>query len=62
MKLFRILRTFFRFFGTQNDYLYPFDGQINADSCPYKKAHWYKTRIGLRTAWDIAESVHGKLF
>lgn len=57
--IYNFLSTFFRFLGTQNDYLYPFEGQINGESCPYKKAHWYKTRIGFNTAWRIAKSIHG---
>ena len=57
-KYFRAIKCFFKFLGMQNDYLYPFEGQINSDSCPFKKAHWYKTRIGFSTAWDIAKSIH----
>lgn len=58
MKYYRFIRCFFRFFGSQNDYLYPFKGQVNGDVLPFKKPHWYKTRIGFRTAWDIAKCIH----
>lgn len=57
-KYYRFIRCFFIFFGSQNDYLFPFEGQINPDSCPYPKPHWYKTRIGFQTAWNIAKSIH----
>ena len=57
-KYLRFIGCFFRFLGTQNDYLYPFEGQVNDDSCPYKKAHLWKTRIGFSTAWNIAKSIH----
>lgn len=55
MKYYRFIKTFFSFLGSQNDYLYPFEGQINSGGCPYSKPHWYKTRIGLGTAWGIAK-------
>ena len=58
MKYLKAIRCFFRFFGHQNDYLYPFEGQINGDSCPYKKPHLWKTRFGITTSWDIAKSIH----
>ena len=57
MKYFQFIRCFFKFLGTQNDYLYPFEGQVNADSCPYQKAHLWKTRIGFGTAWLIAKTI-----
>lgn len=56
---FRFWKTFFNFLGSQNDYLFPFEGQINPESCPYPKAHWYKTRIGFKTAYNIAKAVNG---
>lgn len=58
MKYFRFIKSFFTFLGMQNDYLYPFEGQIFPDSCPFKKPHWWKTRVGLSTAWGIAKSIH----
>ena len=58
MKYIRFIRTFFNFFGTQNDFLYPFDGQINDECCQFKKSHWYKTRIGFTTAWKVAKTIN----
>lgn len=57
MKYIKFIQSFFRFLGTQNDYLFPFEGQINAESCPFQKPHWWKTRIGFSTAYRIAKSV-----
>ncbi len=58
MKYYRFIRCFFKFFGSQNDYLYPFEGQVNGDSMPFKIPHWYKTRFGFNTAWSIAKCIH----
>lgn len=60
MKYYRFVRCFFSFVGSQNDYLYPFEGQINADSLPFQKPHLYKTRIGISTAWNLAKCIHLK--
>ena len=58
MKYYRFICGFFRYFGRQNDYLYPFDGQVNPESCPFKKPHLWKTRIGFNTAWSLAKLKH----
>lgn len=51
------IKSFFTFLGMQNDYLYPFEGQIHPDSCPYPKAHWWKTRMGIKTAYKLAKNI-----
>lgn len=56
-KYFNFIRCFLKFLGRQNDYLYPFEGQVNAEALPFKKAHWWKTRIGVGTAMDLAKSI-----
>lgn len=59
MKCIIFFKLFFKYLGMQNDYLYPFEGQINVDVCPFKKSHWYKTRVGFNTAWLLAKLVSG---
>jgi hypothetical protein len=55
IKYYRFIKCFFSFLGTQNDYLYPFDGCVHPDSYPFQKPHLWKTRIGFSTAWSIAK-------
>jgi len=55
MKYIHFIRCYFSFLGMQNDYLYPFEGQINPESCPFKKPHLWKTRIGFKTAFEISK-------
>jgi hypothetical protein len=57
MRVLRFIKTFLSWLGSQNDYLYPFEGQINNEMCSFKKSHWWKTRIGFRTAWDMARTI-----
>lgn len=53
----KLIKTFFFYLGMQNDYLFPFEGQEFNNSCQFKKPHWYKTRIGFRTAWGLAKVI-----
>ena len=57
IKYFQFIRCFFRFLGSQNDYLFPFEGQHEPHGCPYNKPHWYKTRIGFDTAFNLAKTI-----
>ena len=50
---------FFKFAGRQNDYLYPSLGQ-NPEHYPFSKPHLWKTRIGIKTAWELAKIINNK--
>ena len=49
--------TFFKFLGSQNDYLYPHKGTENYPH-PFDKPHLWKTRLGFKTAWDLAKIIN----
>lgn len=57
VRVIRFIKILFSWLGSQNDYLYPFKGQINLEGCPYPRPHWWKTRVGFRTAWGMAKLV-----
>jgi hypothetical protein len=44
----KMIATFFKFLGNQHYY----EG--------IDKPHWYKTRLGFKTAWDLAKIIHSK--
>ncbi len=50
--------TFFEFFGSQNDYLFPWDGCLFPEHFPFQKPHLWKTRLGIKTSWDLARAIH----
>jgi hypothetical protein len=54
-KIFFLIKEFISWFGNQNDYLYPID-ENDKHHYPFKKAHWYKTRFGFKTSWDLAKA------
>lgn len=51
--------TFFQFLGSQNDYLYPPKNCEHPEQYPFSKKHLWKTRIGFKTAYDLANIIHG---
>lgn len=46
MKYVRFIKSFITYLGTQNCY-YGVD-----------KVHWWRTRVGFKTAWEIAKVIH----
>lgn len=48
------LKRFFKWFGKQNDYLFPFEGASNPEVYPFKKPHLWKTRFGFKTSWTLS--------
>lgn len=56
MKIFYFIYEFFYWLGIQNDYNYPSDENYKPWH-PYPKKHLWKTRIGFKTAWNIAKFV-----
>lgn len=53
------LSTFFSFLGTQNDYLFPGPGRTGT-KYPFDKPHWWRTRIGFKTAWELTCIIYNK--
>jgi len=55
MKTMKRIIEFFSWFGRQNDYLFPYEGQTTWT--PFKKPHLWKTRFGFDTSWCLAKII-----
>ena len=56
IRLIKFIIVFIEFLGSQNDYLYPTD-ENDKSYTPFKKKHWYKTRFGFITSWNLAKVI-----
>jgi hypothetical protein len=56
MKLLLFIYNFFYWLGIQNDYNYPTD-KNDIGWYPFKKKHFWKTRIGFKTSFNLAKFI-----